>query len=371
MYLRTKPYHLQNLNLAENKFDYIWEYRYEDDPIDIDCSVTTPTSTCYAGTNLSLCKDGTSQYDPSCQQCNCTEEEIWQPAQLTGSPTSTETINFPAFRRSSSNRIKFRYRLKHKLYGQLGPPSAATSYITVFKAPPVVNHNEDPNPILNSATATVYNQATDDIKIEHVECKGDSTGRFTIKHVVGDGKYYYNIRGPLPAGSKWPHNENGSSAQTYNLNGENLPAPNQNNSTTWLTFPDVLTDPAKPAGFFAGRYVLVVENLDERSSTGTTDGFGDILERKCFDTVYFTIKEPLAAVTYSIADTSNYNGYGVSCRTAADGWVQLGAAGGIGPYTYYLKANTPGAILLDNVDGYFSGLAALDATGNPITYQYY
>ncbi len=85
-----------------------------------------------------------------------------------------------------------------------------------------------------------------------------------------------------------------------------------------------------------------------------TDGTG------CTDYVSITLTQP-PVLTASAVQTSNYNGYGVSCYGASDGSAQAIPSGGTPPYTYLWSVNA-GSQMTAVATGLSAGLYGVQVT---------
>ncbi len=171
-------------------------------------------------------------------------------------------------------------------------------------------------------------------RIEHVTCLGDATGKIVIKEIDGGRRYSYSLQGI-----------DGDNAHIgINLSDRNAPTPSA---------PIVL--PPTGTGLPAGRYELRIEHYERGKAL-------------CFSSDTVTIKEPLDLPSGTASALEYNGGFNVSCNGAGDGIIDISPNGGIGPYTFTLKGSD-GFSRTQN-SGRFSGLKAMDGTGNAITYSY-
>ena len=69
-------------------------------------------------------------------------------------------------------------------------------------------------------------------------------------------------------------------------------------------------------------------------------------------------------------NTSDYNGYGVSCIGACDGWIYLEVSGGDGDYTYEWSVNNFYGSTLEDISDLCAGIYVLLVTDDVKSYSY-
>jgi hypothetical protein len=379
-------------NLKKENFEYVWEYHYVGNEYtekydchlesvsganEVDCGMaaasTTETTTNNLTGPIELIPDGCGSYDPDCFTCVCKERQkyVWY---TLGTSADNRFDISSAFRTQNFNKIMFRYKLRPKgtsftgngRFGSYVKPSAPA--VTVLDPPPVIIHaSNTTSKYYSQIQDTLYNVVGDGIRIDHVQCKGESTGSFTIKHIAGEGNYYYNIRGPINTGSEYPH----YGPPTYGFSGSGLVGPDKGNSASWVSFPEALDNTKYPTvvnGFKAGTYVVLVENLDEKPDD--KPGLPTAGQRYCYNYYYVIIKEPQDTVGATHDPQLDFKGFDVSWRKGNDGEVAITGSGGITPYTYHLKAGN--GDYTSQESGVFSGLKAYDDAGTTqLNYTYY
>jgi gliding motility-associated-like protein len=98
-------------------------------------------------------------------------------------------------------------------------------------------------------------------------------------------------------------------------------------------------------------------NASTRNINGLSVGTYNLQARdvfNCLGTASYTLNQP-DEIVMNIADSSNYNGYSVSCHSGSNAFVDLSVGGGFGSFSYNWTT----------VDGVVSNPALLDQSGLP------
>lgn len=408
-------------------FEYFWEYHMNgqhydyttctvasgaattDPNLRVESSAAPPSGDCDG--SQSQCTDSTP-YDPSCQHCECTTtrtdtwlrvEHLIDPANLQNFKNNKfRKINFTAAKQGAKNydQMKFRISIRPVTNDYNGVTKEnSLSYIDIQDPPPTLDnypkdgiqkpeenfkvkenyetfvHTIEPDPytVVNISAATDTVDEVSSMKIRHVDCKGDQTGKVIIKKVTGNGPFYYNLR-KVDEGGRITYNINGSKVGAYATTSSRVttaaPPPGDgpididpgdgglepDPSTNYIIFPDHIPEnydnstTNDVAGLPAGIYLLRIENLKNAEAGGmdadtTSDGSLHQI-RMCYETYTVIIREPATEVTGTdnIPSTISRNGFHVSCHDGSDGQVRVNATGGIGgayKFHLYQKDDTP------------------------------
>jgi hypothetical protein len=280
-----------------------------------------PIDECQPSGNYEYCGDNGQTYDPACETCVCKisgYNDIW--STLATSPINNPAFTFSAFRKNGLNNMQLRVSIRKKTNASYSSVSSRRSNPTnffIYDPPPSLRVPA----FITSPITDVSEKVTDgtnlDVRIDHVSCRGDYSGKISIKAVTGGGRYYYNLR-----------KMDGSVSITLNINGTAL-------GRYPVVFPKDAQDPVYANGLPAGHYRLIIENVD---SPYTGDKIDNIDVRLCAVSRDIYIREPAEVVSSSFNEVaqSTDNPYAISCNGLSDGVIKATGSGGVGPYGYSL-----------------------------------
>jgi SprB repeat/Secretion system C-terminal sorting domain len=335
-----------NDQTLKTEYEYYWEYHFVGDNDEVvncnteflgggrDCGrIQQAPSSQSVALALATCEDGTP-YDPDCERCVCTTTYTEKWYYLATTPIDQPAFNFKAFQNGGLNNMKLRVKIRKKAntsYASATNGSSNPTNFFIFTDPP----NMAPTPLIEIPINTVAEAIHDglDIKLEHVKCKGDKTGKIIIKGAsLGRSKLYFNLR-----------KDDGTIVM--NINGADFSdVINTRFGPTVvprypLVFPDNANNSNGLAGLPAGKYELRMENTDNPELS--TLIYGDKV-RMCFDSYTFHIREPAEKVSASFNALAKGNGnpHAISCNGLADASVQITPTGGVGTYDFSLQGFT-------------------------------
>jgi hypothetical protein len=285
--------------VEHNDIEYVWQYNLDGDGYE-------DPYTCEEW-DYSNCQ---GEITEDCMYCMRRPWILnWRDAVVSNSKTANFTLPY-------TGSYAFRVIMRNKTTGKIGYDySNPTPTIVAYNPPPVLSDlPADADLVLDNVAEKDY--SSNSIEINHVTCRGASTGVIKIKNITGYyGSYYYTLRKT-------------DGTLTLNINGNNVGTPSAGDP---VVFPTEAFNKGDLTGLPAGQYELYLENFDD------PNGAGDA-QRLCYNMYYIYIKQPATTVDASFLPVAKGNGnpYPISCNGASDGTVSATGSGGVGPYTYYL-----------------------------------
>lgn len=220
--------------------------------------------------------------------------------------------------------------------------------ITIFDPAPVLTDVPDPDDlVVDDLSELNYGGPTTAVQLEHVTCKGSDNGRIILNNIVGNGNYIISLV-----------RQDGTGGAL------NVTTPDASNP---IILPDHADDPTGyENGLPAGTYHLIIENVNNPEDPITR-------RRECFSDYLISIKEPATNVSLSASSIAYTPDIDVTCPDGHNGRIEVSASAGIPPYSYFLDGSDGSSrSVTGQSSAYtFTGLPALEANGDTVTYTVY